>query len=291
MVTVDLHLHTTCSDGRLTPTELVRLCAKRGLEVIAITDHDSIDGIPAALQSAAETPRLTVIPGVELSTDVPGGEIHILGYFVDLEDKRFRRTLTRLRDGRVDRARRMVEKLNGLGIQVSWERVRELSEGASIGRPHIAQAMVEAGYARHPRDAFAEFIGRNSAAYVERPKLSPAEAVMVLTDNGALPVLAHPSHSIIKSGGHETNGLKETLVELKGLGLVGLEVYYGDCTREQVGRLVALADELDLIRCGGSDYHAAGNPGEPEPGYVGPPAATVEALESLKRLLRSGGVK
>ncbi len=143
---VDLHLHTTASDGRLRPAEMVRLVANMGLKVIAITDHDSVEGIPEALKAAHEFPSLTVIPGVEMSTDVPHGEIHVLGYFVDYTDASFHETLQRLRNSRVIRAQRMVDKLAGLGVHITWARVAELAGDASVGRPHVAQAMLEKGF-------------------------------------------------------------------------------------------------------------------------------------------------
>jgi hypothetical protein len=279
MAKVDLHLHTTFSDGRLTPTKLVELCADRGLRVISISDHDSTEGLAEALEAAGRFPQLTVIPGIELSTDVPGSEIHVLGYFVDYESPVFQNTLTRFREGRQERARKMVEKLGDMGVNVSWERVQELSGGGAIGRPHVAQAMVEAGYIEFPRDAFDKYIGRNGPAYVERVKLTPADAVRVLADNGALPVMAHPTYSESKSGRDEAGSLTDTLQELKEAGLVGMEVYYGDYTPEQVDRLAGLATDFGLVPCGGSDYHASGNPDEPEPGTVGPPMETVEALK------------
>ncbi len=282
MAEVDLHLHTTVSDGWLTPTEMVRLCAERGLRVICISDHDSTEGIAEALSAAGEFPQLTVIPGIELSTDVPGSEIHVLGYFVDYEDAGFLKILRRFREGRQERAESMVRKLNEMGLEVSWERVEELSGGGAIGRPHIAQAMVEAGYVEYPKDAFDRYIGRTGPAYVERTKLTPVEAVAILLDNGALPVMAHPTYSATKSDREGVAELRETLRELKSAGLVGMEVHYGDYTPEQVAYLGDIAVELDLIQCGGSDYHASGNPGEPEPGTVGPPMATVDALMALK---------
>ncbi len=282
MIEVDLHLHTTFSDGRLTPTQLVRLCAERGLKVVCVSDHDSTEGIREALEAAREFPQLTLIPGIELSTDVPGSEIHMLGYFVDCEDADFQRILTGLREGREDRAKEMVDKLREVGVELSWERVKELSDAGAIGRPHIAQAMVEAGYVQYPREAFDRYLGRDGVAYVERVKLTPPEAIKILLDNGALPVMAHPTYSASKSGRDEVSQLRETLAGLKAAGLVGMEVYYGDYTRQQVEYLKRLADEFELIPCGGSDYHASGNPGEPEPGTVGPPMATYEALKRLK---------
>ena len=288
MAEVDLHLHTTFSDGRLSPTELVQLCAQRGLKVIALSDHDSTEGMGEALEAVRSFPDMTLIPAIELSTDVPGSEIHMLGYFIDYSDPQLQRTLTAFREGRQERTRGMVEKLNSLGVKISLDRVQELSGGGAIGRPHIAQAMVEAGYARFPRDAFDKYIGRNGLAYVERLKLTPAEAVEILVGNGALPVMAHPTYAASKSDRPGVASLEETLSDLKGHGLVGMEVYYGDYTPEDVSWLAGIARNLDLIPCGGSDYHASGNPGEPEPGSVGPPMSTYQALLSLKQAASRG---
>lgn len=282
MVEVDLHLHTTASDGTMTPADLVALCGERGLKVVSISDHDTTDGLPSAFEAARQFPGLRIIPGIELSTDVPGSEIHVLGYFVDYEDADFQDVLARFREGREHRAHRMVEKLASLGIIVSWERVREISGGGAIGRPHIAHALVEAGYVRYPKDAFDQYLGRNGPAYVERTKLAPEEAVGLLRGHGALPVMAHPTYSAVKSDRDAVGSIRDTLCRLVKAGLVGMEVYYGDYTSEQVEWLKKLADDFDLIPCGGSDYHASGNPGEPEPGSVGPPMTTVVALESLK---------
>ncbi len=281
-IKADLHLHTTFSDGTLTPTQIVGLCAARGLKVICISDHDTTNGLPEAFDAARAYPNLSVIPGIELSTDVPGSEIHILGYFVDQADASLQDILREFRSGRQDRGRKMVENLNAMGLTILWERVQQIAGDASIGRPHIAQALVESGYVQYPREAFDKYIGRNGAAYVERPKLLPEDAVRLLTEHGALPVMAHPTYSDSKSDRGGVSSLPDILNELKAAGLVGMEVYYGDYTPEQVEWLRGLADKFDLIPCGGSDYHALGNPGEPEPGTVGPPMSSVEALCALK---------
>lgn len=282
MIEVDLHLHTTFSDGTLTPTQLVALCAERGLRVICVSDHDTTNGIPEALQAAAAYPDLTIIPGIELSTDIPGSEVHILGYFVDHYDECLQSVLSEFRDGRRNRGRRMVEKLNAMGVDISWERVQVIAGDASIGRPHIAQALVEGGYVQYPKDAFDQYIGRNGPAYAERVKLTPVDAVRLLLDRGALPVMAHPTYSASKSDRADVPGLPEILAELTAAGLVGMEVYYGDYTPQQVEWLRGLADDFALIPCGGSDYHASGNPGEPQPGSVGPPMSSVDALNALR---------
>ena len=284
-IEVDLHLHTRASDGTLSPTELVDLCAERGLKVIAISDHDSTEGLVEAREAAARHARLQIIPAIELSTDVPGSEIHLLGYHLDTSDSDFQATLARFREGRYERGRLMVERINRLGYDISWDRVRETAGDAAIGRPHIAAVMVEAGYFKYPRDVFDTLIGRAGAAYVERTKLTPEDAIGILRDNGAVPVLAHPTFSQVKSDRGEVQSLEDTLRTLKNCGLEGMEVFYGDYTTDQVDYLHGLAKKLDLIPCGGSDYHCSGNPGEPTPGTVGPPMETVARLESEHRAI------
>ena len=221
MIEADLHLHTTFSDGTLTPTQIVALCAERGLKTICISDHDTTNGLPEAFEAASAYPRMTVIPGIELSTDVPGSEIHILGYFVDHADASLQAVLEEFRSGREDRGEKMVGKLNGMGLAISWERVQQIAGDASIGRPHIAQALVEAGYVKYPRDAFDKYLGRNGSAYVERPKLLPEDAVRLLVEHGALPVMAHPTYSAAKSDRDGVSSLPDILSELKAAGLVG----------------------------------------------------------------------
>ena len=283
MALVDLHLHTTSSDGNLSPTELVRLCARNGLDMIAITDHDSTEGIPEALAAAEDAPGLGLVRGIELSTDAPGMEVHMLGYFVDPADAAFQAKLEWLRSGRDERAQEMVRRLRTLGLDIEWSRVREISAGGAVGRPHIAKALVERGYVKYPAEAFDLYLGRDGPAYVGRPNLRPVEAIELLRANGAVPVLAHPSYVLPEDSEDRGSALKGVVADLKEAGLVGMEVYYKDYTPEQVESLLALALDLELIPCGGTDYHASGNPGEPEPGAVGPPLETVAALEGARR--------
>ena len=271
---VDLHLHTTASDGRLSPTELVRLVAKQGLKQVAISDHDSTEGLAEAFRAAEEFPDLRIIPAIELSTDIPGDEVHMLGYFLRYEDDQLQETLRQFRLGRLERGRLIVEKLATLGIHIEWERVQEIAGDGSVGRPHIALAMVEKGYCKEPREAFPEYLGRNGLAYVERPKMTPQEAVDMLIQHGAVPVLAHPAYLV---------DMEARLEELKDTGLAGMEVYYAKYEPDTVQHLAQLAARYGLIPCGGSDYHALGNSGEPLPGTLGPPLETVERLEEAAK--------
>ena len=272
MAVVDLHLHTTASDGRLTPTELINLVASRGLETIAITDHDSTEGLDEALEAGKAFPQLTVIPGMELSTDVPGNEIHILAYFIPSNDKHLQETLQRFRQGRLRRAERMVEKLNDLGVRIEWQRVQEIAGEGAVGRPHIALAMVEKGYVSRTREAFDVYIGRNGPAYAERDKLTAQEAITLIKGWRGVAVLAHPA---------DIPDLDKTLKELKSAGLAGMEVFYARYSEEKIKELADVARRHGLVPCGGSDYHALDDRGEPLPGTMGPPLEVVERLEKL----------
>jgi predicted metal-dependent phosphoesterase TrpH len=273
MADVDLHMHTTRSDGRLTPTELVGLLVRNQVKVASITDHDTTAGLEEAMEAAAAHPDLRLIPGVEISCDMPGGEIHILAYFVDTTDQELQATLARFRQGRLERGVGMVEKLTEMGMPLSWERVLEIAGDASVGRPHVAQALIEKGYVQTNTEAFDKYLGRNSPAYVEREKLTPAEAIGLALGNGAMPVLAHPGY---------VNDLEKTLPGLKAAGLAGMEVYYSKYPPKQVRELARLAEQHELVPCGGSDYHAFGYDDEPLPGAAGPPLSSVTLLEERK---------
>ena len=273
-VQADLHLHTTASDGRLSPREMIDLTAGRGLKVISITDHDSTEGIKEANKAALAYPDLQVIAGIELSADVPNGEVHILGHFVDYESHALQSRLRVMRAGREDRAKGMVEKLKGIGIELEWQRVLSFSDGGAIGRPHIALAMVEKEYVANTNEAFAKYLGRNGPAYVERERLTPEAAVALIRDFSGTATLAHP---------RETKNLDKWLPSLKEAGLVGMEVFYGSYTPRDVKGLLDKAKKLDLIPLGGSDYHALRNPNEVEPGKVGPPLEEVDRLVNIAK--------
>ena len=198
-VQVDLHLHSDHSDGRMDPNSLVRLCDREGLKVISQTDHDTTSGLDEAKKTCRDL-NIGFIPGIELGTVLNGQEIHILGYYVDEFDSEFQSILTGIRKERINRGIKIVDKLVGLGIPLSLDRVLEIANGASLGRPHIAYALVEIGVAKHPKDAFDKFIGLGRPAYIPRKDTTPFEAINILNRNGALPVLAHPLRSNAKSG-------------------------------------------------------------------------------------------
>jgi predicted metal-dependent phosphoesterase TrpH len=265
---IDLHLHSTASDGRYTPTELIRLALAKGLQVIALTDHDTTEGTKEALNAARGT-GLTVIPGVEISTDVPGNyELHILGYHIDHRHTGLQERLQKLRRSRLDRARQTLERLAQTGCPVSWEHLVTLAGGGVIGRPHIAQALVDAHYVDSVESAFRLYIGRGAPAYIERLKLSPQDAIWMILEAGGVPVLAHPSQIV------------EHIPALVRAGLVGLEVYYPGYIEAEQRFLANLARKHKLIATGGSDFHGPGITAAADLGIVDVPWSAVEQLQA-----------
>lgn len=245
---VDLHLHTTASDGSLTPAQLVALALERGLATIAVTDHDSTEGVDAALAAARDS-DLEVIPGVELNTDVENGEVHVLGYFLDHHHPELQDRLVRLRTGRLGRGEGMVQRLRQLGLDLSWDRVQELAgvaEGGAVGRPHIARALVEKGFVGSVREAFDRYIGNDGPAYVAREKLDPTAAVQIIRGAGGVPALAHPA---------DIPDFDTLVPALLAAGLMALECHYGTYPSDIVARLVERATALGLVPTGGSDFH------------------------------------
>jgi len=271
---VDLHVHTTASDGQYTPAEVVRLAAAQGLGAVGITDHDTVAGLPAALAAAAQVRAIEVVPGVEMSTETWRGEVHVLGYYVDWEDAGLLELLDRLRNARRTRAQQMVERLAGLGIHVPWQHVADLAGDGAYGRPHIARAMVELGYVPSTADAFAQYIGYNGPAYVARYKLTPAEAVLAILAASGVPVLAHPW------GLEDLEGL---VTDLVATGLAGIEAYYRGYTPSATRELVGLARKYGLIVTGGSDFHGTSAPDEVGLGGVDVPGWTVEELQRVRK--------
>ncbi len=267
---IDLHTHSTASDGIYSPTELLHKAKDVGLRVLALTDHDTTDGLEEAMQTARAL-DIDIIPGIEINTDVGGGEVHVLGYFLEFQRPEFQAVLKVLRDARERRGQRMVELLNEHGVNISWERVREIAQG-SVGRPHVAEALLEAGYVQTPGEAFDSYIGRDCYAYVPRYKLTPKDAVLLIASANGLPVIAHP---IELPGLYE---LRNWLPDLCEAGMVGLETYYGPYTPENERELLALAHEYKLIPTGGTDFHGPGIHPTPLGGRYVP----FEAVEGLK---------
>ena len=263
----DLHTHTTASDGLLSPEQLVGLARQRGLAAIAITDHDTVDGVSGALTIA--DPGLRVVPGVEMSCVVDGADVHLLGYGIDVESPGLTTFLTERANERRSRAAAIVDRLAEIGVPVSLPRVTELAGSGTVGRPHVARALVEAGHVSSIGNAFDLYLGNGRPAHVERPELTPQRAIDVIHAAGGAAVLAHPLYS---------PGYADFLPDLVAAGLDGLEVVYPDHNEATERRLAALAASHRLIATGGSDFHAdSGRPGHGL-GESAVPASVIDLL-------------
>ncbi len=273
---VDLHCHSTASDGLLTPAGLVAYASERGLSVIGLTDHDSTSGVAQAMAIGAEV-GVTVIPGVELSSEIDGLQAHILGYFIDPQSESLQREFAWMNQTRRERIGRIVHNLNDAGYTISVDDVMALSGDGTVGRPHVARVLIANGYAESVSDAFARFLTRGKPGYAISEKITPEGAIQTINRAGGVAVLAHPWSTKDPAGAVE---------RLKPLGLTGLECYYGEYTPAVREDLAALAQEFDLIPTGGSDYHGVGVKSVDLGGVTVPPAA-VDALRDAAETLRS----
>lgn len=275
---IDLHAHSTASDGSLPPAEVVALAARHGIGTLALTDHDTLDGLDEA-RSAAEALGVRLVDGVELGTVDARGRIDILGYFVDPRREAFRALLAAMRAARERRAEAMVERLRALGLPVTLEAVRALAGGATVARPHVARALVASGAVPDVATAFARYIGEDGPAYVARYKLTADEACAAVRAAGGVPVLAHPVPP--RRGWMDPLGLRGILPALRDAGLGGLECFYPGYAPRVSRWLVGLADRFGLVPTGGSDFHGPWRPNNPF-GVVAAPADTVERLEAAR---------
>ncbi len=251
---IDLHVHSTFSDGSLTPVALAAEARRIGLTAVALTDHDSLDGVPAFIE-ACEARRVRGIAGVELSVDVPKGCLHLLGYFLDTEHAGLARVLTQLKESRAQRNVLILKKLNDLGLVLNWAEVAACAGEDVVGRPHFAQALRARGYVQSKAEAFERYLAKGKPAYFDRYRLSPADSIAAIRAAGGVAVLAHPS-TLERSRG----SLRRALVEWKALGLAGLEAYYSEYDAGKTGLYLGLCRDLDLAPTGGSDFHGAANP-------------------------------
>ena len=245
MLKADLHLHSNKSDGILSPEEVVLQAAKLGLAAISLTDHDTVEGIPEALDAGAKY-GVQVVPGIELNTSADNGELHILGYYILHTDTKLLDTLKGIKEARVRRIRSIVQKLNGLGFEITFDQVlKKAGKADSMGRPHIARLLLEKGYVSTVKEAFEKYIGYGGPAYVERHKLLPREVIALIKDCGGVPVLAHPG--ILSSSNYIDLCIRE--------GIQGIEACHSRHTEEQAAAFREIARRHDLIVTGGSDCH------------------------------------
>jgi predicted metal-dependent phosphoesterase TrpH len=271
-VTLDLHLHSTVSDGRLPPGELVRLAHEHNVTVMALTDHDATDGVAEA-QATGDSLGLRVIPGIELSTDVPGASIHVLGLFVDYLDPRFQDRVRAFRTARLTRAQHMVDALAGLGAPISIERVFEIAGEGSVGRPHVAQALLEAGHVQSIQEAFDRFLAHGRPAYFEGYRMVPGDAVTLIHSVGGLAAWDHPNEL-------EGKDWRQFLPILLDAGVDSLEAYYSKDYGPDIPRqLLDACSEHDLVPTVGSDFHGFSGMDNP-PGSVASPPDLLARLEA-----------
>ena len=269
---IDMHTHSTFSDGIFSPGELVDYAVKKGLSGIAITDHDTVDGIEEAIERASIYKGFVIIPGVELSTEYNNEEVHILGYMIDYRMEYLLKVLKYLQDTRNNRAIKIIDKLKKMGIQINYEDVMKISGDGVIGRPHIARSLIKNGYVRTVGDAFTKYLAKGAPAYVPKQKLTPLCAINIIRKAGGFSVAAHPG--LLKS--------KNILNYLIHIGIDGIEVYHSKHTAKQSEGFLKLAQRHNLFITGGSDFHYP-----PEDGEKNADLGSVKVpLENITELLR-----
>ncbi|MER3400035.1 MAG: hypothetical protein C4313_02695 [Thermoflexus sp.] len=268
---LDLHVHTTASDGWWTPARVVQEAVARGLRAIALTDHETTAGVAEA-QAAAQGTPLEVIPGVEISVGGPEEEIDLLGYFIDPDHPDLQRLLEAMRAERVERIQAMTERLAQLGLPVPWEEVVELARGDVLGRPHLARAMVRHGYVTDEAEAFRRWLGRGRPAYVPRRPVDPREVIALVRAARGVAVLAHPGRT----------GIPGNFEVLWRAGLAGLEVFHPDHSPDETARLMVLAQTYNLVPTGGSDFHGPEPDGRILLGTLPVPDHTLDRLRDRR---------
>jgi predicted metal-dependent phosphoesterase TrpH len=252
---VDLHIHSTASDGSLSPSQIIQEAKKAGLRAISITDHDTLDGTIEALGCPDLAP-LEVISGIEMTANFPSGGMHILGYLFETDDVSLGQTLKIVQNARAERNSKITYKLKALGINIQYSDVLTIAGTGQVGRPHFAQALVLKGTVGNVDEAFNKFLKKGGPAYASRYRLEPAEAIEVITKAGGVPVLAHPS----SLGAKREEKLDRILADLKNAGLKGLEVYYPEHDPEQESTYKRLALRNGLVMTGGTDFHGSIKP-------------------------------
>lgn len=271
---VDLHLHTTASDGSLSPKRLVELASMLGLKVIAVSDHDTVNGISDAL-ATGKSLGVEVIPAIELSSKYNSRDVHLLGFFIDHNDEQLQASLKYLRDARLERAKKIVGCLEELGLDISMEEIETAAGNTSVGRPHIARVLLAKGYVSSFGDAFSKYLKKDAPCYFEKFVYTAKEAISLIHKSGGVAVFAHPGLANLDNHIHE-------LVEM---GLDGIEVYHSEHTPEMTERYLAIAKDYGLIITGGSDCHGESSSHGFRMGTVYIPDKVVEDLKSYHRSL------
>lgn len=254
MPEIDLHTHSTASDGTLSPTELVAAAAAMGLKALALTDHDTTQGVPEAC-AAGRIHGVEVIGGCELSVHFPRGSMHLLGLWLPPQPTILQSTLDRLATMRKTRNETIISNLNGFGVDITYDELEKVADGGTIGRPHIAQLLIDKGVALNFQDAFQNWLRPGTKGYAPKEKLEPRQAIELLKAESATVILAHPCTLHLDEA-----GLKETIFQLKEYGLDGIEVYYSMHTQAQTNLYAGLCRRFDLLESAGSDFHGSNKP-------------------------------
>jgi len=282
MSEIDLHVHTTASDGSMSPAEVVRYAKEKRLRAIAITDHDTVEGLEEAIREGDRT-KIEVIPGVEVSVDFPRGTMHLLGYYIDPNCSAFIEKLKIVQKAREERNLKMVKKLHALGVKIELAEVARIAEDGQIGRPHFARIMVQKKYAKTIQEAFDKFLRKGGPAYVEKFRFSPEEAMKCITTAQGLSALAHP----FTLNQRNKNELETLLLELKEKGLEGIEVHYPEHSKEQIELYQYLAYKDGFFIAGGTDFHGLNKEGvDLGEGYgdMELPYSLVEAIKVRRKI-------
>lgn len=254
----DLHVHTVFSDGKLTPLEVIKEACRRDIAAVGITDHDTMRGVPQALR-AGQKYDVEVVPGVEMSTDFGGQEVHIIGYYCRTDNPLLKKTLTFVREDRYNRIVKMIDRLKKMGIEIPLEDVLKLATGGeSLGRPHLAEALTQKGYCKTPREAFELFLDNGKPAFVKRLKIASPVAIRIIRKSGGIPILAHP-------GLYKDDSIISRLIKH---GIMGIEAYHPDHRTEAARRYYTLGKQLNLLITGGTDFHCQNKVSAPALGSV-----------------------
>lgn len=253
---IDLHTHSTLSDGSVPPTELVQMAQTKNLRAMALTDHDTVEGLDEAIDEAAKYPGFELIPGIEISAEYSDGTIHMLGYFIDRNDPELLKKLKVLQKAREERNPKIIQKLQALGLEITQEEVDKIAGKGVVGRPHIATALVNRGYVRNVQEAFDKYLKKNGKAYVDKERFSQKDSIEMIHNAGGVAVLAHPKYV----HGGDTRNVEKLVKQLVDLGLDGMEVFYGTHSAREVRMFQKMAEKYGLVATGGSDYHGKSKP-------------------------------
>ncbi len=268
---IELHCHTRASDGLLTPSEVVGLANQRNVKVLAITDHDTLAGYAEA-RIAGQSSTIRIIPGIEVSSLASQGEVHVLGYGVVPTDSQTAQRILDLREARDGRAKAMVTKLHGLGIPISFERVKQIAGDSMVGRPHVARALLEGNWVSTRQQAFDEFLAEGKPAFVPHTGLTPSQAIELIHKAHGAAVVAHP--------GLYAGNVSQLLTDMLAHGMDGVEAYYPLHSKEQIEQFVSFACSHSLLVTGGSDFHGFVGDLESSFGSIHLPEGTIEALDA-----------